>query len=89
MKASTGHACHSRRQRDESANHREQAPNEHRQISPAGEKLLSPVEFALMAADDPLPGLLDLPLFAYKHFHNAYETMRKGVPSAKGCAIKS
>jgi predicted ATP-grasp superfamily ATP-dependent carboligase len=51
--------------------------------------LRSPVEFALMAADDPLPGLLDLPLFAYKHFHNAYETMRKGVPSAKGCAIKS
>jgi D-aspartate ligase len=51
--------------------------------------LRRPVEFALMAADDPLPGLLDLPLFAYKHFHNAYETMRKGVPSAKGCAIKS
>jgi len=51
--------------------------------------LRSPVEFALMAADDPLPGLLDLPLFAYKHFDNAYESMRKGVPSAKGCAIKS
>jgi len=30
-----------------------------------------------MAADDPLPGLLDLPLFAYKHFQNAYETLRK------------
>jgi D-aspartate ligase len=51
--------------------------------------LRSPVEFALMAADDPLPGLLDLPLFAYKHFYNAYETLRKGVPSAKRCATKS
>src|SRR5229473_5240738 len=51
--------------------------------------LRRPVEFALMAADDPLPGLLDLPLFAYKHFQNAYETLRKGVPSAKRFAIKS
>ena len=51
--------------------------------------LRSPVEFALMAADDPLPGLLDLPLFAYKHFYNAYEDLRKGVPSARGCPTKS
>jgi predicted ATP-grasp superfamily ATP-dependent carboligase len=51
--------------------------------------LRSPVEFALMAADDPLPGLLDLPLFAYKHFYNGYETLRSGVPSAKKCATKS
>ncbi len=51
--------------------------------------LRSPVEFALMAADDPLPGLLDLPLFAYKHFHNGYERLRNGVPSAKGCPAKS
>ena len=51
--------------------------------------LRSPVQFALMAADDPLPGLLDLPLFAYKHFYNAYEGMRKGVPSARGCPSKS
>ncbi|HYR83154.1 MAG TPA: ATP-grasp domain-containing protein [Terriglobia bacterium] len=51
--------------------------------------LRSPVEFALMAADDPLPGLLDLPLFAYKHFHNGCERLRNGVPSAKGCPTKS
>src|SRR6266478_8162631 len=51
--------------------------------------LRSPVEFALMAADDPLPGLLDLPLFAYKHFYNAYEDLRKSVPSARGCPSKS
>jgi len=51
--------------------------------------LRSPVEFALMAADDPLPGLLDLPLFAYKHIHNGFERLRNGVPSAKGCPTKS
>ena len=51
--------------------------------------LRGPVKFALMAADDPLPGLLDLPLFAYKHFYNAYRGVREGVPSAKGCPTKS
>ena len=51
--------------------------------------LRGPVKFALMAADDPLPGLLDLPLFAYKHFYNAYRGLREGVPSAKGCPTKS
>jgi len=30
----------------------------------------NPLQFALMAADDPLPGLLDLPLFAYKNLYN-------------------
>jgi D-aspartate ligase len=30
----------------------------------------SPLQLALMAADDPLPGLLDLPLFAYKNLYN-------------------
>ena len=39
--------------------------------------LRGPLEFALIAEDDPLPGLLDLPLFAYKHFYNAYEGLRK------------
>lgn len=48
-----------------------------------------PVEFALMAADDPLPGLLDLPLFAYKHFHNAYKRLREGIPSEKACLTKN
>jgi predicted ATP-grasp superfamily ATP-dependent carboligase len=51
--------------------------------------LRGPVKFALMAADDPLPGLLDLPLFAYKHFYNGYKSLREGVPSAKGCPTKS
>jgi len=51
--------------------------------------LRGPVEFALMAADDPLPGLLDLPLFAYKHFYNGYKGLRGGVPSAKRCPTKS
>ena len=51
--------------------------------------LRGPVKFALMAADDPLPGLLDLPLFAYKHFYNGYKGLRVGVPSAKGCPTKS
>ena len=43
--------------------------------------LRSPLEFALFAADDPLPGLLDLPLFAFKHLHNRFGNLRKGVPS--------
>jgi predicted ATP-grasp superfamily ATP-dependent carboligase len=42
--------------------------------------LRGPVEFALMAADDPLPGLLDLPLFVYKHFYNGYKALREGSP---------
>ena len=51
--------------------------------------LRGPAKFAVMAADDPLPGLLDLPLFAYKHFYNGYKSLREGVPSAKGCPTKS
>jgi predicted ATP-grasp superfamily ATP-dependent carboligase len=51
--------------------------------------LRSPVQFALMAADDLLPGLLDLPLFAYKHFYNAYKSLREGVPSEKACVTKN
>jgi predicted ATP-grasp superfamily ATP-dependent carboligase len=42
--------------------------------------LLGPIEFALMAADDPLPGLLDLPLFVYKHIYNGYKAFREGAP---------
>jgi D-aspartate ligase len=41
----------------------------------------SPVQFALMAADDPLPGLLDLPLFAYKKFYNGYMSLKEGAPA--------
>jgi len=51
--------------------------------------LRGPIEWALMAADDPLPGLLDLPLFAYRHFYNGYAGLRNGVPSAKPCPTKS
>jgi predicted ATP-grasp superfamily ATP-dependent carboligase len=41
--------------------------------------LRSPVEFSVMALDDPLPGLLDLPLFAYKHFYNGYKRICRTV----------
>jgi predicted ATP-grasp superfamily ATP-dependent carboligase len=39
-----------------------------------------PIQFALMAADDPLPGLLDLPLFAYKKFCNLYQRPLEDLP---------
>jgi D-aspartate ligase len=43
--------------------------------------LRGPIEFSLMAADDPLPGLLDLPLFGYKHLYNAFKAMRGRLPA--------
>jgi predicted ATP-grasp superfamily ATP-dependent carboligase len=42
--------------------------------------LSRPVEFSVMAIDDPLPGLLDLPLFAYKHFCNGYKRVCRTFP---------
>ncbi len=51
--------------------------------------LHSPLQFALMAADDVLPGLFDMPLFAYKHLYNAYKSLRTGLPFAKRCPSKS
>jgi len=33
-----------------------------------------------MAIDDPLPGLLDLPLFAYKNLYNRCKALLDGVP---------
>lgn len=51
--------------------------------------LRSPIQFALMAADDLLPGVLDLPMFLYKHLYNRYESLRNGVPSAKRCPSKT
>ena len=49
----------------------------------------SPVQFALMAADDPLPGLLDLPLFAYKNLYSRYKSLLDGVPlKAEGLKSK-
>lgn len=41
--------------------------------------LCGPIEFALMAADDPLPGMLDIPMYFFKHFYNAYESFRSFV----------
>lgn len=38
--------------------------------------LRSPLQFALMAGDDLLPGLLDIPFFFYKHFYNVLESLR-------------
>jgi predicted ATP-grasp superfamily ATP-dependent carboligase len=40
----------------------------------------APLQFALMAADDPRPGLLDLPLFAYKMFCNLYQPHLEDLP---------
>lgn len=40
----------------------------------------SPLQFALMAADDLLPGLLDLPLFAYKNLYNRYKSLLESLP---------
>lgn len=42
--------------------------------------LRRPIELSLMAADDPLPGLLDLPLFVYKQMYSGYAALRKGAP---------
>jgi predicted ATP-grasp superfamily ATP-dependent carboligase len=39
-----------------------------------------PLQFALMAADDPLPGLLDLPLFAYKNLYLRCKGLLDGLP---------
>jgi|SRR5579872_4304315 len=48
-----------------------------------------PIQFALMAADDPLPGLLDLPLFAYKNLYRSYKSLLHGLPlKAEGLKSK-
>jgi len=47
-----------------------------------------PIQFALMAADDPLPGLLDLPVFAYKNLCSSYKSLFHGLP-LKGEGLKS
>jgi D-aspartate ligase len=51
--------------------------------------LRGPLEFALFASDDPLPGLLDLPLFAFKHLYSAYKGLRRGVLSKEVRALES
>jgi len=49
----------------------------------------SPLQFAVVAADDPLPGLMDLPIFAFKHIYNAYLNLRKSAASAQRYPAKS
>lgn len=39
-----------------------------------------PIQFALAAPDDPLPGLLDLPLFAYKKFCKLFQCPLEDLP---------
>ena len=48
----------------------------------------SPLEFSVMAMDDPLPGLLDLPSFAYKHVYNAFKALTDSLP-ARADRLKS
>lgn len=50
--------------------------------------LRGPLQFAVVAADDPLPGLMDLPVFAFKHIYNAYVSLRKSDGAARGCPAK-
>jgi D-aspartate ligase len=51
--------------------------------------LRGPLQFALVTADDPLPGLMDLPLFAFKHIYKAYAGLRKSDPAAGRWAAKT
>lgn len=51
--------------------------------------LRGPLQFALVSADDPLPGLMDLPIFAFKHFYRTYSSLRKSGPAVRGCPAKS
>lgn len=43
------------------------------------QSLRAPLEFALMALDDPLPGLLDLPVYFYKHLLNGLKAIRARI----------
>jgi D-aspartate ligase len=40
----------------------------------------APIQFAMFASDDLLPGLMDLPLFAYKNLCSTYRTLLSDVP---------
>lgn len=51
--------------------------------------LRGPLQFALVAADDPLPGLMDLPIFAFKHIYNTYASLRKSAAAGRRCPAKS
>src|SRR6266852_2889752 len=51
--------------------------------------LHQPLQFALVAADDPLPGLMDLPIFAFKHIYNTCANLRKSAEDTPGHPAKS
>jgi D-aspartate ligase len=51
--------------------------------------LRGPLQFALFGADDPLPALMDLPVFAFKHIYNTCASLRKSGQAARGCPAKS
>jgi D-aspartate ligase len=51
--------------------------------------LRGPLQFALVAADDPLPGLMDLPIFAFKHIYNTFANLRKTAAVSGRCPAKS
>src|SRR5258708_10958236 len=51
--------------------------------------LRGPLQFALVSADDPLPGLMDLPIFAFKHIYNVSSSLRKYAAAARRCPVKS
>jgi len=53
------------------------------------QSLRGPLQFALAAAYDPLPAVMDLPIFAVKHIYNAYARLRKSAPAARKCPAKS
>ena len=42
--------------------------------------LRGPLAFALVTGDDPLPGLLDLPLFIFKRLHKSFRGLRSESP---------
>jgi len=42
--------------------------------------LRSRTQFSVMALDDPVPGLLDLPLYAYKNLYSRWKGFRQGLP---------
>jgi predicted ATP-grasp superfamily ATP-dependent carboligase len=51
--------------------------------------LRRPLQFALVSVDDLLPGLMDLPIFAFKHIYRMYSSLRKSGPAARGCPAKT
>jgi predicted ATP-grasp superfamily ATP-dependent carboligase len=53
------------------------------------QSLHGPLQFALVAADDPLPALMDLPIFAFKHLYNAHAGLRKSARAARRFVAKT